>query len=105
MLLNCSSGSSKTNYKPCPPGEKGQPLQCAALLSTIYAFSLLRIFLPKDLRPDSGRETAWKSVLEVERRFPEGIPNLDPVKNMKITDDKFKELLEVSSQIIISDMQ
>jgi ATP-dependent RNA helicase DOB1 len=55
----------------------------------------LRIWLPKDLRPDQGRETAWKSVLEVQKRFPDGIPLLDPIQNMGIKDEKFKGLIKV----------
>jgi ATP-dependent RNA helicase DOB1 len=51
--------------------------------------------MPKDLRAPTGREVAWKSVLEVQRRFADGIPLLDPEKNMGITDDKFKALLRV----------
>jgi ATP-dependent RNA helicase DOB1 len=55
----------------------------------------LRVFLPKDLRTEQSRETVWKSVLEVQRRFPDGIPLLDPIKEMKIKDDKFTALVQV----------
>lgn len=65
------------------------------LLSTIEAISRLRIYMPKDLRELPARETAWKSVQEVQRRFPDGIPLLDPVQDMGITDDKFKDLVKV----------
>ena len=65
------------------------------LLSTIESISRLRLFMPKDLRPLEQRNTTWKSVLEVQSRFPDGIPLLDPIVDMKITDDKFKELVQV----------
>jgi len=81
--------------QPCPSGQKGIPLVVPVLLSTIEAISHLRLFLPKDLRPDQARETVWKSVLEVHRRFPDGIALLDPIQNMGIKDDKFKELIKV----------
>ena len=51
--------------------------------------------MPKDLRSENAREAVWKSVLEVQRRFPEGIALLDPVQNMGIKDDKFQALLKV----------
>ncbi|KAG9003025.1 ATP-dependent RNA helicase mtr4 [Tulasnella sp. JGI-2019a] len=85
---------SSNNIRPCPPDEKGEPMVCPVLLATIYQISLLRVFLPKDLRSPASRQTAWKSVLEVQRRFPDGIALLDPVKNMNIKDTKFLDLVE-----------
>ncbi|KAG8826252.1 ATP-dependent RNA helicase mtr4 [Serendipita sp. 401] len=64
------------------------------LLSTIDAISHLRIHLPKDLRPISSREMAWKAVQEIQRRWPESVPLLDPVDNMGIKDAGFLGLIE-----------
>jgi ATP-dependent RNA helicase DOB1 len=36
-----------------------------------------------------------KSVDEVKRRFPDGVPLLDPIENMQIKDESFKKLLRV----------
>ena len=69
---------------------------CPVLLSTVDSISLLRVFMPKDLRPLTSRQTTYKSVLEIERRFPEGIALLDPEKNMGIKSEKFNELVKVS---------
>lgn len=108
VLLNCATSSflpkdrniitpTPGGIVPCPHGKKGEPLVVPVLLSTIEGLSLLRIFLPKDLRPAQARETVWKGVLEVQRRFPDGITLLDPVQNMGIKDEKFKTLIEVRS--------
>ncbi|CAL1711224.1 unnamed protein product [Somion occarium] len=105
VLLNCAVGSNVPkdrnattptpgDVQPCPSGQKGTPLVVPVLLSTIDAISLLRVALPKDIRSSQAREQVWKSVLEVQRRFPEGIGLLDPIQNMKITDDKFKALVK-----------
>ncbi|KAJ3723458.1 rRNA-processing arch domain-containing protein [Lentinula guzmanii] len=106
VLLNCAPGGSvstkdKANFtptpggiQPCPASQKGVPLVVPVILSTLEGISHLRIYLPKDLRPDQNRETAWKSILEVQRRFPDGIPLLDPVKDMRIKDDKFTALVQ-----------
>ncbi|KAF7313786.1 hypothetical protein HMN09_00535800 [Mycena chlorophos] len=105
VLLNCAPGSTSSKdkhavkaepvgFQPCPPGQKGVPIVVAVLLSTIEAISHLRIFLPKDLRGDAARETVWKSVLEIQRRFPDGIALLDPVENLGIKDDKFTSLVQ-----------
>jgi ATP-dependent RNA helicase DOB1 len=103
VLLNCASGSvvskdrnsGSTNIIPCPPGEKGEPLVVPVLLSTISSISHIRIFMPKDLRPLDGRNAVLKAVMEVKKRFPEGIALLDPIENMGIKDDEFKSLIKV----------
>jgi ATP-dependent RNA helicase DOB1 len=106
VLLNCAVGGTVSKdrsnvtatpggVQPCPSGQKGIPLVVPILLSTIEGISHLRLILPKDLRQDQARETVWKSVLEVHRRFPDGIALLDPIQNMGINDDKFKELIKV----------
>ncbi|KAI0071672.1 antiviral helicase [Panus rudis PR-1116 ss-1] len=106
VLLYCSSNSSVPkvpsaattptpgDVQPCPSGQKGTPLVVPVLLSTIEAISHLRLVLPKDMRGSQARETVWKGVLEVQRRFPKGIALLDPIENMGITDDKFKALVK-----------
>ncbi|KIM76880.1 hypothetical protein PILCRDRAFT_825880 [Piloderma croceum F 1598] len=105
VLLNCASGTvlpkdQKTvtptpgGVTPCAPGQKGLPLVVPVLLTTIEGISHIRIFLPKDLRQNQNRETVWKSVLEVQRRFPDGIALLDPIQNMDIKDDRFKALVK-----------
>lgn len=77
------------------------PLVVPVLLSTIESISHIRVILPKDLRQDQGRETVWKSVLEVQRRLPNGIALLDPIQNMGIKDDKFKALVKVWRNYVI----
>lgn len=64
------------------------------LLTCIKAISQIRLFLPKEgLKSESERETLTKSLMEVKRRFPDGLPVLDPIENMEITDESFKKLL------------
>ncbi|KAI9570876.1 rRNA-processing arch domain-containing protein [Boletus coccyginus] len=105
VLLCCASGATLPKDRnittptpggilPCPPGDRGVPLIVPVLLSTVEALSHIRIFLPKDLRQDQARDTVWKSVLEVQRRFPDGITLLDPVENMGIKDEKFLNLVK-----------
>ena len=106
VLLNCAFGGSLSKdratttptpagIQPCPSGQKGDPQVVPVLLSTVESICHLRVHLPKDIRSSSARETVWKTILEVHRRFPDGIPLLDPIQNMQITDDKFKALVKV----------
>ncbi|KAG1733850.1 ATP-dependent RNA helicase [Suillus paluster] len=104
VLLNCEDGTTLPKDKtvstptpggiqPCPASNKGLPLVVPVFLSTVDAISHIRVFLPKDLRQDQARDTVWKSILEVQRRFPDGIALLDPVQNMDIKDEKFTALV------------
>lgn len=108
VLLNCAVGGTipkdrsnitptPAGIQPCAAGQKGVPLVVPVTLRTLDGISHIRVFLPKDLRQDQARETVWKSVLEVHRRFPDGVGLLDPIDNMGIKDDKFKELVKVHS--------
>ncbi|OAA55802.1 ATP-dependent RNA helicase dob1 [Niveomyces insectorum RCEF 264] len=63
------------------------------LLSCIVAMSKLRIFMPDNITKKSDKDRTGKVIREVQRRFPDGIPILDPIENMKITDDSFKKLI------------
>ena len=38
-----------------------------------------------------NRESVGKSLKEVEKRFPDGVPLLDPVEDMKIREGDFEE--------------
>jgi ATP-dependent RNA helicase DOB1 len=57
--------------------------------------SHVRLFLSGDLKPVEERNSVLKSIMEVKKRFPEGIPQLDPIENMGIKDEGFKKLVRV----------
>lgn len=61
-------------------------------LRIISAMSSVRIFLPKDLKPPESRFTVRRTVDEVERRFPSGLPLLDPIQDQGIKDEAFFKL-------------
>ncbi|KAJ3820120.1 ATP-dependent RNA helicase [Lentinula raphanica] len=82
------------NIKPFQAGQKGVSVVVPVALSTIDQISRLLLYVPHDLRPEIARQTLWKSLLETQRRFPEGIPLLDPIKDMGIVDDNFKRLVQ-----------
>ena len=64
------------------------------LLTCVKAISQIRVFMPKDgLKAEADRDQARKSLAEVKRRFPDGLPILDPLENMEISDESFKKLL------------
>jgi len=97
VLLYCS----KTNKKlaageipvPSKSDEKGE-MQVVPVLSTLLqAVSSIRLYLPKDLRQSDARHTVYKSLQEVQKRFPDGLPLLDPIEDMNIKDDSLKKVV------------
>ncbi|CAK1602267.1 unnamed protein product [Parnassius mnemosyne] len=79
---------------PCPPGESGEVEVVPVLHTLIYQISSLRVYYPKDLRPPDNRKSVLKTIGEVKKRFPEGPPLLNPIKDMKIEDQVFKECVD-----------
>jgi ATP-dependent RNA helicase DOB1 len=61
-------------------------------LESIDRISAVRIFIPKN-HPSEVRKDVALSVKEVQKRFPDGIPLLDPVKDLGIKDQDFTTLL------------
>ncbi|KAF8033637.1 hypothetical protein BT93_C0040 [Corymbia citriodora subsp. variegata] len=96
-LLHCSPGLSENSSrpKPCPPrpGEKGEMHVVPVQLSLVSALSKLRISIPADLRPLEARQSILLAVQELGSRFPQGLPKLNPVKDMGIEDPEIVELV------------
>ncbi|KAH6695394.1 ATP-dependent RNA helicase DOB1 [Plectosphaerella plurivora] len=63
------------------------------MLSCIKNIGQIRVFFPKDIKSEESKDQVRRALLEVKRRFPDGVPVLDPIENMGITDDSFKKLL------------
>ena len=87
--------------RPPRDGEKTTTQVVPVVLSTMDAISSIRIFLPDNMNTREGRERVKTSIVEVGRRFPDGIPLLDPIENMGITDQSFKHLLRVCRRDLV----
>ena len=62
------------------------------MLKHLTKFSSVRLYVPKDLRSSDSRYSVQKAMEEVEKKFPDGLPLLDPVRDMKIKQEEFKVL-------------
>ncbi len=49
-------------------------------MQMICAISALRVSVPNDLRPPEARRIVLMAVQELDRRFPDGVPKLDPIE-------------------------
>ncbi|KAG7365306.1 DEAD/DEAH box helicase domain protein [Nitzschia inconspicua] len=63
-------------------------------LENIDRISAVRIFTPPALQSPESRKKVAMAVKEVQKRFPEGVPLLDPVKDLNIQDGNFTTLME-----------
>eukprot|EP00980_Cylindrotheca_fusiformis_P031501 scaffold26468_cov162-Cylindrotheca_fusiformis.AAC.3 len=62
-------------------------------LEHIDRISAVRIFTPQAVNTPEARKKVSLSVQEVKKRFPEGLPLLDPIKDLGIEEDAFKTLM------------
>lgn len=63
------------------------------LLNCVKSFGQIRLFVKGDLKTEAEMGTCGKNLEEAKRRFPDGVPILDPIENMGINDDSFKKLM------------
>ncbi|XP_010723721.1 exosome RNA helicase MTR4 [Meleagris gallopavo] len=98
VLLHCSKESLKNSAteaaKPARPDEKGEMQVVPVLVHLLSAISSVRLYIPKDLRPIDNRQSVLKSIQEVQKRFPDGIPLLDPIDDMGIKDQGLKKVIQ-----------
>ncbi|KAL6864521.1 nuclear exosomal RNA helicase [Trichoderma novae-zelandiae] len=88
------AGDMPPGLKPSADEDDGMFAVVPCLLTCIKAISQIRVFMPKEgLKSDDDRRDAGKALSEVQRRFPDGVPVLDPLENMDISDESFKQLL------------
>jgi len=103
VLLHCDKASienkDRSNVLPCPPGEKGTMEVIPVMLETVTEISSVRLYFPEDLRPIDSRLTVLKTLQEVKKRFPDGLPQLDPVEDMKIKDKSLQEIVRKLEQL------
>jgi ATP-dependent RNA helicase DOB1 len=103
VALECADDSSSpgTNafnslppgVRPAQEGEKAKVEVVPVVLKCVHGISTFRIFPPNDITTPSDRAKIQRALAEVKKRFPDGIPKLDPVDQMNIKDNSFKELI------------
>ncbi|KAJ4920597.1 hypothetical protein JOQ06_024592 [Pogonophryne albipinna] len=98
VLVHCSKDSVKDAAteaaKPAAPGETGEMQVVPVMLHLLTSISSVRLYIPKDLRPFDNRQLMLKSIQEVQKRFPDGVPLLDPVDDMGIKDPALKKVIQ-----------
>ncbi|KAG0056833.1 Exosome RNA helicase MTR4 [Gryganskiella cystojenkinii] len=101
VLLNCAKGSTFTkdaeglaiDARAAAPGEVGDFTMIPVPLSSIECIGSLRIMLPKDLRQPESRQSVFRSLQELKKKFPDGLPAVDPIEDMGIRDVSFQQIV------------
>lgn len=94
ILLHISKNSKEGNPIPCREDEEGEMEVVPVLHHLISQISSLRLYYPKDLRPADNRKSVLKTIREVKKRFPDGPPLLNPITDMSIGDQAFKDIVK-----------
>jgi len=94
ILLHVSKDSKSGNPIPCREKEEGEMEVIPISQNLICQISELRIYYPKDLKSSNNRKDILERIREVKRRFPKGIPLLDPIADMHIENQAFKVIVE-----------
>ncbi|CAB0008458.1 unnamed protein product [Nesidiocoris tenuis] len=92
VLLKIDPNSNPEVPHPCPEGTTGKMSVTSMPHTNIVDLSSVVVVLPRDLRGEDNMATAANAYKEVLDRFKGQLPLLDPVKNMRIKDERFVEL-------------
>lgn len=88
-----ATASLPPGIRPAKEGEKSRVAIVPVLLNCVHKISHVRLFPPKDVTSQAELDKIQRALVEVQRRFPDGLAALDPIENMNINDNSFKELL------------
>ncbi|KAM0330960.1 hypothetical protein ACHAQA_003917 [Verticillium albo-atrum] len=91
--FNITTEMPKNVYPESTSNNKARFEIVPCLLTCLKSISQIRVFMPKDINAQASKDQVRRSLLEVTRRFPDGLPILDPMENMGIKDDSFIKLL------------
>ncbi|ESN92780.1 hypothetical protein HELRODRAFT_96072 [Helobdella robusta] len=98
VLLQVSRDSIRPNdvnsIRPCSSNEKAEMQVVPMNLQVISPISSIRIYMPKDLVHVDARMSVLAALKTVLKKFPDGLPLLDPIEDMGIRDDSFIQLVK-----------
>ncbi|ODV61304.1 ATP-dependent RNA helicase MTR4 [Ascoidea rubescens DSM 1968] len=92
-LIKMFSPDLAIGIRPAKEGELSKSVVIPITLKSIVNMGNLRLRMPQSM-DRLQRLSTGKNIAEVQRRFKDGIPLLDPIKNMKIIDDSFLKLIK-----------
>ncbi|CAO3570039.1 unnamed protein product [Mortierella alpina] len=95
VLLRCAPDSTvltdaagfATSVKACPEGVNGELIVVPVSLSNIEFYGMPLLLVPNQMQWDlAKKQTVYKYLQQLPKLFPDGIPLIDPIEDMKIQD-------------------
>mmetsp|Transcript_37581 Transcript_37581/g.96143 ORF Transcript_37581/g.96143 Transcript_37581/m.96143 type:complete len:1017 (-) Transcript_37581:98-3148(-) len=91
--------SSNSNPKLIATGAAGSAEVVSIKLSSVDAFSSIRVYVPKELQSIESKQVAGRSLSEVVKRFPKGLPLLHPREDMHIEEASLQKLVRKTEKL------
>lgn len=79
--------------RPARSNEKSRAEYIPITLDSIEKISSVRLKVPEEFKSSAAKRNLVKTMKDLPKRLPDGIPLMDPVESMKIDDQEFKLLL------------
>lgn len=79
--------------RPATGEEKSRAEYLPITLDSIEAISSVRLKVPEDFKSSTAKRNMVRTLKDLPRKLPDGIPLMDPVQSMKIDDTDFKMLV------------
>lgn len=79
--------------RPSKEGEKSRAEYIPVTLSSIRLISSVRLRMPEDYKSSTAKRNLVRTLKDLPKKLPDGIPLMDPVESMKIDDAEFKTLM------------
>lgn len=79
--------------RPAAEGEKARAEYIPITLDSIQAISSVRLKVPDDFKSSTAKRNLVRTLKDLPKKLPDGIPLMNPVDSMKIEDADFKMLL------------
>lgn len=79
--------------RPCVGDEKSRAEFIPITLDSIKSISSVRLKVPEDLKSSAAKRNLVRTLKDLPKKLPDGIPLMNPVESMKIEDPEFKVLL------------
>ncbi|GAM21777.1 hypothetical protein SAMD00019534_049520 [Acytostelium subglobosum LB1] len=94
MLLN-TDATHTSAPRPCPTGGQGEPQIIPVSIKLFDGITSVCLNIKKDLMPNELKTHVYKMLKEADNRFRKegGLPLIDPIEDMRITDPNFKKLI------------
>ncbi|KAF9968733.1 Exosome RNA helicase MTR4 [Mortierella alpina] len=95
VLLHCAPDSTvltdaagfATSVKACPEGVNGELIVVPVSLSNIEFYGMPLLLVPNQLKWDlAKKQMVYRYLQQLQKLFPDGIPLIDPIEDMKIQD-------------------